>query len=896
MRAGRPDGGDATAWGPAAPGAAGTLPTPQPPVPADRAASAAARAVPAAWWQPARLPGEAGPTAVPAWASFAEAALAAAPVRAGVPNRTHPGTSGFAPVVAPFTERAVERLLAALPARFAERPGRFDLPALRAGFATRLTERLTRTAARTLVLELNVARVRARLTGGTPQERFRDFVRRTASRDGLTALLHAYPVLARLLAQASLDAADAFAELLLRLAADRERLVATLLAGTDPGALVAVDTGAGDRHRRGRSVAVLHFATGTAVVHRPRPPAVHRHFNGLVRWFNALPGTPGLRTPRLLDRGGYGWLEHVEARPCRTAAEVERFYRRQGALLALLHVLDGTDAHYENLVACGEHPVLVDVETLFHPPVPAPADPAADDPAAAALRRSVQRVGLLPQLLLGDDGALDVSGLGGGHPGLCPVPGVDWDGAGTDTMRLVRRARPFEAAAHNRPRLAGAPVDPAAHTEALVAGFRAGYAALAAARGELAGPHGRLKAFTEAEVRVVPRATRVYATLLDESTHPDLLREASERDALLALLSTDQVADPGRPELAGAERAELWAGDIPLFTARPGRTGLWTSDGRRLPDDTGATGIARAEARLATLDGVDRRDQEWIVRASMAGTSTAPPHRCGRPAPENVWATAPEPEHLLATARSVGDRLVALAHPGPVRTNWLGLELLAERYWRVRAMGADLGGGYTGPALFLARLAELTGSERYADTARRALAPVPALLDSLAAHPGRAAAVGSGAFAGLGGIAYGLAEVAHALDDPLIAQCVEPAVRLTTAAAETETDTGVHGGTAGGLAALLAVHATTGLPAALHGAERCAERLAAAPLPAVTGFAHGSAGVGWALLRWEHRRTAGAGPADGRTADDRAGRTADGRTAGDRTAGDRVAVDRPADD
>ena len=46
---------------------------------------------------------------------------------------------------------------------------------------------------------------------------------------------------------------------------------------------------------------------------------------------------------------------------------MRRFYHRQGALLALLYVLDGTDMHYENLIAVGEQPVLVDVETLFHP-------------------------------------------------------------------------------------------------------------------------------------------------------------------------------------------------------------------------------------------------------------------------------------------------------------------------------------------------------------------------------------------------------------------------------------------------------------------------------------------------------------------------------------------------
>ncbi|MEE1826202.1 type 2 lanthipeptide synthetase LanM family protein [Streptomyces sp. BE20] len=886
---------------PAAPDPAAPSPGPAHPGPASRLHRSrlrAARSGGPPWWERGLTPGRPAPAARPDWAAFTEAAVAAAPVRPVVPRAAYPGLTGFALVLQPFADRAQVRLLTALSpgVRAAEQLGRIDLAALRTGFTARLTERLARIAARTLVLELNVARAGGRLAGGSPHERFRSFLALTARREGLAALLREYPVLARLLARACLDAADAFAELLDRFAGDRPSLVAGLLRGRDPGALVAVAADAGDRHRRGRAVAVLHFADGGAVVHRPRPPAAHRHFNALLTWYTAQPGVPRLRALGLLDRGGHGWTEYAEARPCLTGFEVERFYRRQGALLALLHVLDGTDLHFENLVACGEHPVLVDVETLFHPP--ARRDPA-EDPAVLALQESVHRVGLLPQLLVGDDGAVDVSGIGGGGAGrlTSPVEGVDWAGAGTDEMRLVRRPRPF-GEAHNRPRLGGAPVDPAGHTEALVEGFRAGYAALAAGRDRLVGPRGLLRSFAEDEVRVVPRATRVYARLLDESTHPDVLRDAAARQAVLELLRTDAVDDPGRPELADHEIADLWSGDVPLFTARPGARDLWTSGGRRLPGELAEAGLARAESKLAGLGGVDRKDQEWIIRAAMVGAAGTPAHRPGRPVPENVWATAPEPEQLLTAARGVGDQLVADAYRARSRTNWLGLELLADRYWRVRPLGADLAGGYTGAALFLAQLAALTGSDRYAEVARQALTPVPGLLESLAAHPDLPAAVGSGGFAGLGGIAYALTEIARILDDPLVRQWTGPAVALVASAIERESDPGVHSGTAGGVAALLAVHASTvrsalaapghtgraghpghatgrpphaagartaGTPgtdalaaqataaqatAALRAAALGAERLVDGPVPPATGFAHGTAGTGWALLRY----------------------------------------------
>lgn len=270
-----------------------------------------------------------------------------------------------------------------------------DLAALRAGFTDRLAGRLARSAARTLVLELNVARVAGQLTGDTPAERFGDFVRQTSGRPGLSRLFSEYVVLARLLAQTALQAGAATAELLGRFAADRAALVDGLLAGLDPGPLVEVDTGAGDGHRQGRTVSVLRFATGARVVYKPRPLAAHGHFNELARWLDARLDRPELRTLALLERPGYGWVEFVEQRPCGTPAQLERFYYRQGVLLALLHVLDATDVHHENLIACADDPVLVDLETLFHP---APVGPGTGptDPAAEALESSVHRTGLLP--------------------------------------------------------------------------------------------------------------------------------------------------------------------------------------------------------------------------------------------------------------------------------------------------------------------------------------------------------------------------------------------------------------------------------------------------------------------------------------------------------------------
>ncbi|MEV7026070.1 type 2 lanthipeptide synthetase LanM family protein [Kitasatospora sp. NPDC093558] len=795
---------------------------------------ATAKAPKGRWWTPGLRPGEPAGDGPPAWAAFVDEAVADADTPR-LPAGPLPGTTGFRPVVAPLVRATLARVRAEVPPELA------DLPAIRTQLADGLADALTRRAARTLVRELHTARA----AGPTPEARFRSFIDLTARRPGLSALLHQYPVLARILAQTCLTTADALTDLLDRFTADRADIVTTLLGDTDPGPLTAVHR-TGDQHRRGHAVAVLQFADGERVVYKPRPLRAHHHVNAVIDRFNAQSGSPGLRTVALVERDGYGWTEFIDRRPCTTPREVHRFYLRQGAWLALLHAFDCTDLHFENLIACADHPVPVDLETLFHPQEFGPEKFGESvDPAAMALAGSVYRTGLLPRLILGDERALDASGLGGDAGATIPGESVRWEAGGTDGMRLVRRAGLLHGGA-NRPSLADTDADPADHVDAILDGYRLARRILADSRDELL---ALLPTFADDETRVVVRATADYATLLDESTHPSLLRNAADRDALLRDLDTDHAGWAG---LVDDEVAELWNGDVPLFTTRPGTRDLWTGQGRRIRDALDHSGLDRVAARLRDLDADEAATQEWIVRAAMTSRSTTPPHEPGRPLPASSPGDArfPPPDRLLAAARTIGEALLAQAHRTTGRINWISLELLGDRYWQPAPAGADLGGGYPGPALFLAQLAALTGTDRYAEAARLALRPIPELLDRLADRPGDLPLIGSGAFAGLGGLTYALSRLATLLDDNEIATWTAGAGQLTTTAAEEEHSPALADGTAGGLAALLAVHDATRDPETLKAARRCADALLSRPLPAGPGFTTGTAGIGWALLRF----------------------------------------------
>lgn len=694
-------------------------------------------------------------------------------------------------------------------------------PPFDAAFAEQLGRRLVAIAARTLVLELHEAR--DSLTSPTSAERFTEFTRTL----NLSSIFNRYPVLARLLAQACEQAVSTHHELSSRFTRDRAKIVRTIFANEDPGALISIEMGQGDAHQQGRTVAVLTFESGRRLVYRPRPLGLHVRFTEQLAWLSTRTGIE-FRTPRLLPRDGYGWIEHIGHEPCADVAGVADFYQRLGALLALLYAVDGTDMHYENLIACGDQPVLVDVETLFHPTL----TPSDADPATLALVNSVHRTALLPHVLMGDNGAVDVSGVGGDHGVLSPLNAVDWADAGTDRMRLVRRPRKSPGAS-NRPLLGGVPAEPADYQDSLLAGFRAGYDAIVAHRNELL---QLVRKCVSEEVRFIARATRQYARLLDESTHPSVLADALDRDLAFGVLVVD---DPLLDRLVPFEVSDLWRGDVPLFTCRPGSTDLWTASGLRLPGMLPEPGLHAVTRKVLGMSEVDRHDQQWVITALLASRPRPVSHHSGVAVPGHVAPVDPDPARLLVAACGIADQILAHAVTGEDRVNWLGLELVDDRHWSVQPLGAGLSNGYTGVALFLAELGALTGAARYVDFARDALRPLPSLLEMFAEEPELVTAVGGGIH-GLGGICHGLARLTHLLelDRGLLTQ----AVRLMP---REDSSLTVADGVAGSLAAMLSV----GTPEALALADHYASTLRGS-LCSANGFARGRAGIGWALRRY----------------------------------------------
>jgi type 2 lantibiotic biosynthesis protein LanM len=794
-----------------------------------------------------------------------------------------PGHRQMLEVFSPFLLDAFERLEQAA-ARAAG--GRVGVPfapgAVRDLFVRGLLAQVLGVASRVLTLELHVARLQGALAGETAEERFGSFVERLRRPGELAALLKGYPTLARTLVRMTDQWVRASAEILEHLCEDEAALRERFSGGEPLGVLTGVEGGVGDSHRGGRSVALLDFSGGLRLVHKPRPLAVDEAFHGLLRWLEGAGAGLSFRTPATLCRGGYGWVEFVRAAPCAGRGEVELYYRRLGGLLAVLHVLDGQDMHMENVVAAGPHPVLVDLETLFHPTSDEMVRLDGDDygePACEAggplepprvMARSVFKVGLLPQRIwVEDEGAgIDLSAVGGVGSQVAPGRSLHLENAGSDEMRLAR-AQVVLGASNNQPALAGEAVAQTEYADAMDRGFTAAYRTLAAHAAELT-MDGVLAPFRDLPLRVVIRMTRTYASLLREGSHPDLLRDATDRDRFFDHLWR---AAADRPELAKVipfEQRALRRGDVPMFFAAPASRDLLSEDGAVLPGFFATSGGERVAERVAALGEEDLARQRLFVRASMATLAAdplVPPQPPsprfelpGCPAfPEPRTLAGPVRERLVEAARAVGECLAATALRGPRKASWINLTTDNGRHSVAGFARYDLHGGLPGILLFLARLDEVGGAAETEALARGAFSLLRDLL-----HDGDVTLEDVGGFSGLGGALTSFGAVRGRWPGLPVDRLAERGAARIAEVAERQRQCGLFGGLAGAVAGLLSYHAWSGADAALETALRCGDRLLAraervdgrpdwpspheAP-PHATGFAFGTAGIAWALLR-----------------------------------------------
>jgi type 2 lantibiotic biosynthesis protein LanM len=696
--------------------------------------------------------------------------------------------------------------------------------------------------------------------------------------DGFVRFVEEYALLGRLLVTTVRQWVATVEEFAARLAADRPSLRRRLGEG-DLGPVESVEA-AGDRHEDGRAVLAVTFASGVRVAYKPRSLDVEAAFYDLLDWLAERTDLPAIERPAVLARDEYGWLEWVRADSCPDRAAVERYYRRAGALLGVLYALRFTDGHLENLVAAGEHPVVVDVETLAHPAFSDGRLPHDDTPA---LRESVLRTGLLP-VDRPDSDLADLSGFGSDEL-RAEGERREFTAVNTDLMDMESVEDEVETF-ENLPRVDGETVPAAECFDELRAGLRAAHEALADERTALLADDGPLAAFDDAEVRVIYRATRTYGTILSSLTTPEYLRTGLKAGCKLEALARPQATETvDAPwSVHDHERRAVERLDVPRLTMPTTGTTL-RGPARPVEKFASLSPRAAVERRLRALDATDRREQcRYVELAFGESASDADADHADRS--DTNRTNVNDADYSDTDRINVNDD----DYPGETGTRPTeesdplsddAAERVARRaFERVSAAAVEDGEpawcvpsshGSRGvlvrwidDSLYRGRLGVATFAAGVAATADGAIADDAAALAADAAAGVRDAVAADGApddlgVTGVGGLVYGFCVLDDLLDGDYLADARRVAATVTDDRVAATDRYGVMDGLAGATLGLAALAERTGDEELLDRAATCGDRLLAErsggrwPLGIddrpLTGFAHGAAGVGYALAR-----------------------------------------------
>lgn len=762
----------------------------------------------------------------------------------------------FAHVLAVLVEYASDRVdWAAAPEPVSE--------AAVTAFERQLVERLSALSAHPLFIEFKTfvaTRDRELAFADDPPmpaspRRYYDEFTETMFEGGLKSFFEEYAVLARLFVTFIDQWIAAVEEFCSRLAADWSALQEAFGPRRTLGPITDVEF-LGDAHQGGKRVFGVTFESGTKLAYKPRTIEIEAAFYELLGWINDNADFPTLRTLDCLSRDGYGWMEWAEAEECTSSDGVARYYRRAGVLVCLLYALNFTDGHLENIIAAGDQPAIVDLETVAQP-APAREKIGVESEVTGIIRDSVLRTHVLPMNVLESD-LPNIGGLGAPKAKTSGVELPEFENVNTDVMELeYRDTHTIEG--KSLPHLDGQPVTADDHYDALAAGFERAYRFLLAYREPILAEGGPLEPFEHTEIRFLFRSTRIYGRTLRPLKTPSYLRTGLTFGCKVETLANSFATGTIDPELwpmYEAERTALWRFDVPRFTMKTDDTDLLHDD-RAIENAIETPPFEQVRRRIASLDEADLREQLDYLTLAYAS------EKLSNPRPPSSPAGGPPPatrDVFERTAREIFERI----RENAVRTpdgdlTWHIREHRNDRIYFHRVPD-HLYYGRVGIALFGAALATAFDEEVYREFTADVTAPVMAELDEADPFPD----MPLGGASGLGSLVYGFDAIGDLLDDDRYRHAAERSASLLSADRfESDEVYDVLGGSAGAIFGLLALYDRTGDEDALNRAVLAGEHLLANRVETagtrawltisenhpLTGFSHGVAGIACALVR-----------------------------------------------
>ncbi len=711
------------------------------------------------------------------------------------------------------------------------------------------------------------------------------FYRKFVTDFDLTEMIEEYPVLGRFIATSIRNWINRTYQLWERITSDMEKIKELLsLPQYEDAKIQKVYLSLSDLHHHGQSVSIFKFNNGKKIVYKPRNLQMDIAFEKLINWCNEnMDGGLYLQVPKVINKNDYGWVEFINYKECDTLQEVSKYYERAGQLLSLVYILGGNDFHHENIISSGEHPVLLDFESLLHHRSnlfdKSLEKTMADTKMESLFWDSVLRTGLLPQWIYDKDDArqviYDVSGLGGVEAQPLLEKQTHWEAINTDAIRIAYQESETDIR-ENRVLCKGELQFPSNYVNEIVKGFSALYGLFVLHKKWLIeSKESPLVLFQEAFSRFIFRQTQVYSYVRSRCLLPEVLKSGINFGIELELLARPYLYSKNKNfawELFHYEVAELSNLDIPHLSAKVNTDTLLLGNGVAISNLFQGPSYFHMLERINDLNENGLLRQIHHIKSSLyARKIVIPSEPSSLDFDKHGHQHAPSNETFLIEANKISNILLDSIIRGDDGTiTWIGLTpLIGFNRFQYQPVGWDVYSGMMGMAIFLSALSKENGETIVKKIVLDSLVPLQESIrnEKTLIRKSFLREVDYGGVSGIASVVYGLIKISQFLDAP---ELLEDALLLSDSITFDEISSASQldyvNGTAGVLSVLVLLYLTTRSHRVLEKARHCGRVLLAKRFAIganeqyltwispgeskpLGGISHGSAGIALSLIR-----------------------------------------------
>ena len=426
-------------------------------------------------------------------------------------------------------------------------------------FAFHLASQLQNICLRSLIAELNAYKTKKMLKGQDAKEEYRYFCEEIIGKPGFKKrLFEKYPVLCRCIGERMEYLEAYYVEIINYFEKDRAQMLSIIGSNSKVCKIAHMTGGIADVHNQGRQVIRIQLDNGKEILYKPRSMENEQKYMRMLRWLSKKTGVSQYEYD-FRSFSDHSWCSIVEYKSCNSQEELREYYKRLGVQLFLTYFLSTKDLHYENIIACGEYPVLIDLETMVTTTYSHKRE-TADEEIYYRLSHSVLATGLLPYSHWNRGGkGIDSSGIGGNEGQTYPFKVPTVINPKTSQMHIEYR-HPQTQKAQNLATMNGNFESPVRYEEEILSGFTQAYRAVLDCKEEF---KMRLRDLEDTKIRFLAADTQRYSMLLSSSYHPSLLKDGADRE--IFLYSLWRGRDDEDKELVEKEVRSLLKGDIPYF-------------------------------------------------------------------------------------------------------------------------------------------------------------------------------------------------------------------------------------------------------------------------------------------------------------------------------------------